>query len=163
MFVLTLILFITLAMRGSVVFYYFRYYMHAENYASLFGMFNVLGTSSTIIGIFFSKGLATKFGKRNVFIGGLAGTTLFTALFVFSPPDSGDVDLRDGDGPAIRLRLYHSAALGDDGGRRRLFGMEEQAPRNRDCLFSDRFCIEGGPRVRRRDHRICAFVVWLCA
>jgi sugar (glycoside-pentoside-hexuronide) transporter len=86
MFVLTLILFITLAMRGSVVFYYFRYYMNVENYASLFSWFNVLGTGSTIIGIFFSKGLATRFGKRNVFIGGLAGTTLFTALFVFLPP-----------------------------------------------------------------------------
>jgi len=86
MFALTLILFITLAMRGSVVFYYFRYYMNVENYASLFSWFNVLGTISTIIGIFFSKGLATRFGKRNVFIGGLAGTTLFTALFVFLPP-----------------------------------------------------------------------------
>jgi sugar (glycoside-pentoside-hexuronide) transporter len=86
MFALTLILFITLAMRGSVVFYYFRYYMNAENYESLFSLFNVLGTTCTIIGIFFSKGLATKFGKRNVFIGGLAGTTLFTALFIFLPP-----------------------------------------------------------------------------
>jgi glycoside/pentoside/hexuronide:cation symporter, GPH family len=86
MFVLTLILFITLAMRGSVIFYYFRYYINAENYESLFSLFNVLGTSSTIVGIFFSKGLAMRFGKRNVFIGGLAGTTLFTALFVFLPP-----------------------------------------------------------------------------
>jgi glycoside/pentoside/hexuronide:cation symporter, GPH family len=86
MFVLTLILFITLAMRGSVVFYYFRYYVNVENYESLFSLFNVLGTSSTIVGIFFSKSLAMKFGKRNVFIGGLAGTTVFTALFVFLPP-----------------------------------------------------------------------------
>jgi sugar (glycoside-pentoside-hexuronide) transporter len=86
MFALTLILFITLAMRGSVVFYYFRYYLHSDNYASLFSIFNVLGTTSTIIGIFFSKGLAMRFGKRNVFIGGLSGTTLFTALFVFLPP-----------------------------------------------------------------------------
>jgi len=86
MFVLTLVLFITLAMRGSVVFYYFRYYLRAENYESLFSLFNVLGTSSTIIGIFFSKRLAMRFGKRNVFIGGLAGTTVFTAMFVFLPP-----------------------------------------------------------------------------
>jgi len=86
MFVLTLVLFITLSMRGSVIFYYFRYYVSTENYESLFSLFNVLGTSSTIIGIFFSKGLAMRFGKRNVFIGGLAGTTLFTALFVFLPP-----------------------------------------------------------------------------
>ena len=86
MFVLTLVLFITLAMRGSVVFYYFRYYVSGDNYEKLFSLFNVLGTTSTIVGIFFSKGLAMKFGKRNVFIGGLAGTTLFTAMFVFLPP-----------------------------------------------------------------------------
>lgn len=88
MFALTLILFITLAMRGSVVFYYFRYYLRAENYENLFGLFNVLGTASTIAGIFFSKGLAMRFGKRNVFIGGLAGTTLFTAVFIFFPPSA---------------------------------------------------------------------------
>jgi Na+/melibiose symporter-like transporter len=86
MFVLTLILFVTLSMRGSVVFYYFRYYVSAESYERLFSLFNVLGTSSTIIGIFFSKGLAMRFGKRNVFVGGLAGTAVFTALFIFLPP-----------------------------------------------------------------------------
>ena len=86
MFVLTLILFITLSMRGSVVFYYFRYYVNAENYERLFSMFNVLGTVSTIAGIMFSKTLAMKFGKRNVFIGGLAGTAVFAAAFVFLPP-----------------------------------------------------------------------------
>ena len=88
MFALTLVLFVTLAMRGSVVFYYFRYYVNVPNYESLFGLFNVLGTASTIIGIFFSKGLAMRFGKRNVFIWGLAGTALFCALFVFLPPEA---------------------------------------------------------------------------
>ena len=37
-------------------------------------------------GIFFSKALAVRFGKRNVFIGGLIGTTVFTASFVLLPP-----------------------------------------------------------------------------
>jgi glycoside/pentoside/hexuronide:cation symporter, GPH family len=83
MFVLTVILFITLAMRGSVVLYYFKYYVGNEEY---FSMFNVLGTVATIIGIFFSKALSMRFGKRSVFIGGLMGTTLFTALFVVIPP-----------------------------------------------------------------------------
>jgi GPH family glycoside/pentoside/hexuronide:cation symporter len=83
MFVLTIILFITLAMRGSVVLYYFKYYVGQEN---LFSLFNVFGTVSTIIGIFFSKGLAMRYGKRNVFIGGLSVTTVFTALFVLLPP-----------------------------------------------------------------------------
>jgi sugar (glycoside-pentoside-hexuronide) transporter len=88
MFFLTIILFITLAMRGSVVLYYFKYYVGKED---LFSLFNVLGTTATIIGIFFSKGLSLRFGKRNVFIGGLAATTIFTALFVFLTP--GDVQL----------------------------------------------------------------------
>jgi GPH family glycoside/pentoside/hexuronide:cation symporter len=83
MFILTVILFITLAMRGSVVVYYFRYYVGRDN---LFSWFNVFGTVSTIIGIFFSKRLAMRYGKRNVFIGGLSVTTVFTALFVFLPP-----------------------------------------------------------------------------
>lgn len=83
MFILTLILFITLAMRGSVVLYYFKYYVGDDTY---FSLFNVLGTTATIIGIFFSKGMAMRFGKRNVFIAGLLGTALFTAAFVVLPP-----------------------------------------------------------------------------
>ncbi len=83
MFALTIILFITLAMRGSVVLYYFKYYVGDE---SLFSLFNVLGTVATIIGIFFSKGFSMRFGKRNVFIGGLSLTAVFTALFIFLPP-----------------------------------------------------------------------------
>ncbi|RJP63542.1 MAG: MFS transporter [Ignavibacteriales bacterium] len=85
MFILTVILFITLSMRGSVVLYYFKYYVKDESY---FSMFNVLGTVATIIGIFFSKPLSMKFGKRNVFIGGLALTTVFCAMFVFLAPQS---------------------------------------------------------------------------
>jgi sugar (glycoside-pentoside-hexuronide) transporter len=104
MFVLTLVLFITLSMRGSVVPYYFRYFADKPSLAQFLGgfgisaadeaglvslgfsIFNVLGTVSTIIAIFFSKALAVRFGKRNVFIAGLAGTVLFTAAFWFLPP-----------------------------------------------------------------------------
>lgn len=85
MFVLTFILFITLSMRGSVVLYYFKYYVQNETY---FSWFNVLGTSATIIGIFFSKRLAMGYGKRAVFMWGLAGTALFTAVFFVLPPSA---------------------------------------------------------------------------
>ncbi|KAF0152347.1 MAG: sugar (glycoside-Pentoside-hexuronide) transporter [Ignavibacteria bacterium] len=88
MFFLTIVLFITLAMRGSIVVYYFRYYVGQEN---LFSMFNVLGTVATIIGIFFSKKLSMRFGKRNVFITGLFGTAFFTMTFIFIP--SSDITL----------------------------------------------------------------------
>ena len=79
MFALTFILFITLAMRGSVVLYYFRYYVGNEG---LFSVFNVLGTTATIIAIFFSKSLAMRFGKRAVFMAGLWGTAILTLAFL---------------------------------------------------------------------------------
>jgi GPH family glycoside/pentoside/hexuronide:cation symporter len=83
MFVLTVILFITLALRGGSVLYYFRYYVRRED---LFSLFNVLGTGSTIIGVVLSKPLAMRWGKRNLFVGGLAFTTLFTWLFILWRP-----------------------------------------------------------------------------
>ena len=85
MFVLTLILFITLALRGGTVLYYFRYYVGRE---SLFSMFNVLGTGATILGVILSKPLALRYGKRNLFIAGLAFTTLFTAAFAVFPREA---------------------------------------------------------------------------
>jgi glycoside/pentoside/hexuronide:cation symporter, GPH family len=107
MFVLTFILFITLSMRGSVVLYYFKYFVSGDAVAAVvatlppflvnvlgstdavtlaFSVFNVLGTTATIIGIFFSKRLAMRFGKRDVFKYGLMGTALFTAVFFVLPP-----------------------------------------------------------------------------
>lgn len=109
MFFVTLILFITLSMRGSVVPYYFNYYVNTDTLLGLFNAlginaldakgavdtgkltsyafsaFNVLGTTATIIGIFFSKALAMRYGKRNVFMVGLAGTAIFYAVFLALP------------------------------------------------------------------------------
>jgi Na+/melibiose symporter-like transporter len=53
-----------------------------------FSVFNVLGTIATIVAIFFSKALAVRYGKRNVFVAGLGGTVLFTAAFLFLPPEA---------------------------------------------------------------------------
>jgi Na+/melibiose symporter-like transporter len=83
MFALTVILLFAIAMRGSVVVYYFKYYVGRED---LFSWFTVSGILANIIGIFFCKSSSLRYGKRNVFIGGLCGTTVFTALFVFLPP-----------------------------------------------------------------------------
>ena len=83
MFVLTIVLFVTLALRGGNVLFYFKYYVGREN---LFSLFNVLGTGATIVGVIFSKPLAMRYGKRNLFIGGLAFTVVFTAAFAVLPP-----------------------------------------------------------------------------
>ena len=107
MFLLTLFVFITLAMRGGVMLYYFRYYLNPESLAAFagalpsalaflgdepvtraFSVFNAFGLISTILGIILSKPLALRFGKRDLFIGGLGLTALLTAVFYFYPPDA---------------------------------------------------------------------------
>ena len=45
-------------------------------------LFNVFGVGSTILGVMGSTPLAKRYGKRNVFIVGLALTVLFTAADV---------------------------------------------------------------------------------
>jgi sugar (glycoside-pentoside-hexuronide) transporter len=85
MFALTLVLFITLALRGGAVLYYFRYYVGRED---LFSWFNVCGTVATLVGVVGSKPLALRYGKRNLFMGGLALTVVFTGAFYFLPPDA---------------------------------------------------------------------------
>jgi len=81
-FSLTIFVFITLAMRGGVMLYYFKYYVNRED---LFSIFNVCGLAATIVGVIGSAPLARRYGKRDVFIVGLGLTVVFTALFgVFS-------------------------------------------------------------------------------
>jgi sugar (glycoside-pentoside-hexuronide) transporter len=82
MFVLTIVVFITLSMRGGVMLYYFKYFVGRED---LFSLFNVFGVGSTILGVLGSTPLAKRYGKRNVFIVGLSLTVVFTAAFVFLP------------------------------------------------------------------------------
>jgi sugar (glycoside-pentoside-hexuronide) transporter len=82
MFALTIFIFVTLSMRGGVMLYYFKYFVARED---LFGNFNVCGLGSTIVGVVLSTPLAKRFGKRDVFIVGLALTVVITALFYFVP------------------------------------------------------------------------------
>ena len=83
MFALTVILFITLALRGGVMVYFFKYYVGRED---MFSLFNVIGTGATIIGVLLSKPVAERVGKRRLFIVGLLGTVVFTAAFILLPP-----------------------------------------------------------------------------
>jgi sugar (glycoside-pentoside-hexuronide) transporter len=85
MFALTLILFVTLALRGGVMLYYFKYYVQRED---LFSLFNVIGTGATIVGVLLSKPIAARIGKRRLFVIGLVGTVLFTAAFVALPANA---------------------------------------------------------------------------
>jgi GPH family glycoside/pentoside/hexuronide:cation symporter len=107
MFFVTLLVFIHLSMRGGVLLYFFKYYLSEDSMLTLlekvglsgrladrdlagtaFSLFNVLGTVAMIIGILPSKMLAKRYGKRNVYIGGLAATTIINMFFMAVGPES---------------------------------------------------------------------------
>ncbi len=65
LFFVGIISFIMFAMQNLSVAYYFKYYIGKEESVQLF---NVIGTVALIVVIPFSKPLAQRFGKRNVFL-----------------------------------------------------------------------------------------------
>lgn len=98
-FLATLFIFTNLSLRGGALFFYFSYYLDTDtlqNFLSQFGygiqsdadtiakafeLFNMSGMVFTILGILLSKPLASRFGKRNVFIFGLSLATFFCGIF----------------------------------------------------------------------------------
>ena len=58
--------------------------------------FFVLGSLIQIVGILVSKPLADRFGKKAVFIAGMAITTIATALVFFVTPKDDEPDVRAG-------------------------------------------------------------------
>ncbi|HVY75880.1 MAG TPA: MFS transporter [Puia sp.] len=112
MLVLTTLVFITLAMKGGSYVYYFRNYVDKQRLTEFinpilhflsgiglnffgqdpvsagFGLFNAGGIIFMIVGIMFSKALADKYGKRDVFGVALFISTLFILIFYFFPPDA---------------------------------------------------------------------------
>ena len=117
MLFVTILVFITLALKGGMYIYYFKYYLHDSAIASFLenigfnkftvwlyhttgfqwpndaatsgnSLFNASGIIFMIIGIMFSKPLADRFGKRDVFGVFLFLSAMFLFLFVFYSPDS---------------------------------------------------------------------------
>jgi glycoside/pentoside/hexuronide:cation symporter, GPH family len=119
----TVLVFITLALKGGSYIYYFQNYVNEaelarfldgigfntfigglnslltgiglgqfhwpdDPVASGFGIFNGGGIIFMIVGIAFSKPLADRLGKRNVFGGALFVSTLFLLVFALYPPDA---------------------------------------------------------------------------
>jgi len=104
MLTLTTLVFITLALKGGMYIYYFENYVSQSHLAAFlanfgftnaedaaaygFSIFNAGGIIFMIIGIMFSKGLADKYGKRDVFGVNLFLSTVFLMLFYFYSPKS---------------------------------------------------------------------------
>lgn len=112
MLTLTTLVFISLAMKGGSYIYYFENYVNKDQLtlfvqpildflASIgftlfgndpvsagFGLFNAGGIIFMIVGITFSKNLADKYGKRDVFRLFLFISALFVIAFYFFSPES---------------------------------------------------------------------------
>ena len=112
MLLLTTLVFINLAMKGGSYVYYFENFVDKDSLTQFiqpvltfltgigvnffgenpvsagFGLFNAGGIIFMIIGITLSKGLADKYGKRDVFGVTLFISTLFILFFYFFPPTS---------------------------------------------------------------------------
>jgi len=123
MLALTILVFVTLALKGGMYIYYFQYYLSDVQLArflddmgfnafisglnalltsvgltafhwpedaptSAFSLFNAGGIVFMIIGIGFSRPLADRFGKRNVFGAALFVSTLFLLAFFVYPPEA---------------------------------------------------------------------------
>jgi GPH family glycoside/pentoside/hexuronide:cation symporter len=123
MLTVTILVFVTLALKGGMYIFYFENYLSEQHLAqflddigfngfiaglnsvlasmglsefqwpkdaptSTFSLFNGGGIIMMIVGIGFSKGLADKFGKRNVFAIGLFLSTLFVFAFKFYSAES---------------------------------------------------------------------------
>lgn len=123
MLLVTVLIFVGLALKGGSYIYYFQYYVsesHAAQFldqigfnglinglnslltsagltefqwpedpaTSMFSLFNAGGIILMIVGIGFSKRLADRFGKRDVYGIGLVISTVFMLAFYVFPPEA---------------------------------------------------------------------------
>ena len=87
MFVLSLFLFVTLALWGSASAYYFKYAVPEETLG--FPLFNAVGQGLTFAAVVTLPGiLSDRFGKKATYLACLALTAVFTAGFWFVPATS---------------------------------------------------------------------------
>jgi GPH family glycoside/pentoside/hexuronide:cation symporter len=92
---LTVSIFITLALRGAMIPYYFKYYVdreailrHFKGPEEVLRYFNMLGMIITLVCILLAKPLSVRFGKRNTFLVCLFLTAVFATAFIFLPRDA---------------------------------------------------------------------------
>lgn len=86
LFFVGIISFVMFALQNLSIAYYFKYYVGQEQSVQLF---NIIGTVALILGIPFSKPLAKRFGKRNVYMASsLISGMFFILLYI---PGNDDV------------------------------------------------------------------------
>ncbi len=87
LFIVGIISFVMFAIQNLSVAYYFKYYIGNDESVQLF---NVIGTIALMVAIPFSKPLAERFGKKNVYLGSSLLSGLFFAL-IYLPGENNTV------------------------------------------------------------------------
>jgi glycoside/pentoside/hexuronide:cation symporter, GPH family len=82
LFIVTVLIFVGLSMRTSVMLYYFTYNVGNP---SLFSIFNFVGLGLLLLGVTLSPSLVAKYGSRNLFIGALVLCSFFTGALIVVP------------------------------------------------------------------------------
>jgi sugar (glycoside-pentoside-hexuronide) transporter len=85
LFTLAVLIYVQLAFRGGAMLFYFTHYLQREG---LFGLFNGIGLSATMVGVFMSQPLAARFGKRRTFQWCLLLSAAFMAAIAVLPSDA---------------------------------------------------------------------------
>jgi glycoside/pentoside/hexuronide:cation symporter, GPH family len=120
LFLATFFIFTTLCLRGNMIYMYFTSYLDAasvQEFLSKLGyrtlpnpgekcmeLFNMIGMSFTILGIILSKPLSVRFGKKLVFVVGLALAACFNALIYIASSDE--------PARAIIINIFQSLCYG---------------------------------------------------
>jgi Na+/melibiose symporter-like transporter len=114
MFLVFVFMFIFLAIRNGIMLYFFKYYLDKQSMmvfleklnnglwgllgrlgmagqntdiaGNVFSIINIFSQLAAILGIFLSKPLAARFGKRDVFKAALILSVLVAAMFIFITP-----------------------------------------------------------------------------
>lgn len=83
LFFTTLFYFTAIVVRGNVMLPYFRFVAHDVD---LFAWFNGFGLIALLAGVGCSTAVATRMGKRQLFIASMTGTGIFNMLLFVIPP-----------------------------------------------------------------------------
>jgi GPH family glycoside/pentoside/hexuronide:cation symporter len=114
MFMVFVFMFVFLAIRNGILLYFFKYYLDKQSMlilleklntglfgllgrlgmtgpdadvaGNVFSIINIFSQIAAILGIFLSKPLAARFGKRDVFKAALILSVLIAAMFIFISP-----------------------------------------------------------------------------
>jgi GPH family glycoside/pentoside/hexuronide:cation symporter len=85
LFFTTLFYFTAIVVRGNVMLPYFRFVAHNVD---LFAWFNGFGLVALLVGVACSTAVATRMGKRQLFIASMTLTGIFNMLLFVIPPDA---------------------------------------------------------------------------